>query len=394
MAVFPPQDAARQEAARQEAARAASAGPRPAAWTNTRSLVLAGIGVVSFTAILLLAWHSADTLLLIFAGILCAVFLDGLTHYLGRVIPLGHGARLAIVSVLLALLVLGMVGLGGATVAGQAQRLGQTLQQQSGTVKSWLDARGIDTRFLDFGKLKEAAGQGRPAEEDRPKGPSGLPSPGTLLSGAGSVLGQASTVALAVFGAIGNVFIVVVLGLFVAADPRTYRDGLLRFVPSRQRTHAASVADDIGITLRHWLFGQLIVMAAIFVCVWLGLSLVGIDGALVLGLQAGLLCFIPTIGALVAGIIIVLASLASGLQGVIAGLCVYLLVQTLESYVLTPFVQKRALDIPPATLFAGQILLGVLFGLWGVALALPLMAVAKVLLDRLYIEDTLGESAG
>ena len=135
-------------------------------------------------------------------------------------------------------------------------------------------------------------------------------------------------------------------------------------------------------------------MAAIFVCVWLGLTLVGIDGALILGLQAGLLCFIPTIGALVAGIIIVLASLASGLKGVIAGLAVYLLVQTLESYVLTPFVQKRALDIPPATLFAGQILLGVLFGLWGVALALPLMAIAKVLLDRLYIEDTLGEDAG
>lgn len=364
---------------------------------SARSLVLAGIGVVSFTAVLLLAWHSADTLLLIFAGILCAVFLDGLTHYLGRIVPLGHGSRLAIVSVLLAILVLGMVALGGATVAGQAQRLGQTLQQQSGTVKSWLDARGIDTRFLDFGKLKDAASQGAgDAQEGRRTTPTagGLPSPGTLLSGAGSVLGQASTVALAVFGAIGNVFIVVVLGLFVAADPRTYRDGLLRFVPSRQRTHAASVADDIGITLRHWLFGQLVVMAAIFVCVWLGLSLVGIDGSLVLGLQAGLLCFIPTIGALVAGIIIVLASLASGLKGVIAGLCVYLLVQTLESYVLTPFVQKRALDIPPATLFAGQILLGVLFGLWGVALALPLMAVAKVLLDRLYIEDTLGEDAG
>ncbi|KMO13002.1 AI-2E family transporter, partial [Methylobacterium platani] len=296
---------------------------------------------------------------------------------------------------------LGMVGLGGATVADQAARLGQTLRQQSGTVKSWLDARGIDTRFLDFGKLKDAAAQGGEstggeAGAEAPAAPKagGLPSPGTLLSGAGSVLGQASTVALAVFGAIGNVFIVVVLGLFVAAEPRTYRDGLLRFVPSRHRTHAASVADDIGITLRHWLFGQLVVMAAIFVCVWLGLTLVGIDGALVLGLQAGLLCFIPTIGALVAGIIIVLASLASGLKGVVAGLCVYLLVQTLESYVLTPFVQKRALDIPPATLFAGQILLGVLFGLWGVALALPLMAVAKVLLDRLYIEDTLGEDAG
>ncbi len=195
------------------------------------------------------------------------------------------------------------------------------------------------------------------------------------------------------FGAIGNVFVVIVLGLFVAADPKTYRDGLLRFVPPRHRARAATVADDLGTTLRHWLFGQLVIMAAIFVCVWLGLSLLGLDGALILGLQAGLLCFIPTVGALVAGLVIVLASLASGLKGVIGAVAVYLLVQALESYVLTPFVQKKAIDIPPATLFAGQILLGVLFGLWGIALALPIMAVAKVLLDRLYVEDTLGESA-
>ena len=172
---------------------ASSQGVPRAAWTSTRSLVLAGIGVVAFTAALLLAWHSADTLLLIFAGILFAVFLDGLTHYLGRVVPLGHGFRLAIVSLLLTVLILGMVGLGGATVAGQAQRLGQTLREQSGTVKSWLDARGIDTRFLDFGKLKDAAAQGGPqggpqggaGEEERPKGPS-VPSAGTASSRSGS----------------------------------------------------------------------------------------------------------------------------------------------------------------------------------------------------------------
>ena len=65
--------------------------------------------------------------------------------------------------------------------------------------------------------------------------------------------------------------------------------------------------------------------------------------------------------------------------------------QCLESYGLTPFIQKRALDIPPATIFAGQLILGVIFGLWGIALALPLMALIKVLLEQLYVEDTLGE---
>ncbi|RVU15288.1 AI-2E family transporter [Methylobacterium oryzihabitans] len=385
----------------QERAQTGEGPTRPGDRTGTgaRPLLLAGIGVVCFVVLLALVWHASDTLLLIFAGLLFAVFLDGLTHYLGRVVPLGHGVRLAIVTVLLSALFLGLLGLGGATLSQQAGSLGRTLQQQAGEVSTWLKQRGIDLPLpqsdRDGGKSDGGKSEGGKSGDGRTSSPLGgeLPSPGSLLSDAGSVLGRASTIVFGVFGAIGNVFVVIVLGVFVAADPRSYRDGLLRFVPPRHRARAATVADDLGTTLRHWLFGQLVIMAAIFVCVWLGLSLLGLDGALILGLQAGLLCFIPTVGALVAGLVIVLASLASGLKGVIGAVAVYLLVQALESYVLTPFVQKKAIDIPPATIFAGQILLGVLFGLWGIALALPIMAVAKVLLDRLYVEDTLGESA-
>ncbi|WP_018261989.1 AI-2E family transporter [Methylobacterium sp. WSM2598] len=343
---------------------------------GVRPRLLAGIGVVLFAAGLGLTWQAADTLLLIFAGILFGVFLDGLARLLGQVLPLGHGARLALVSVLLAGLVLGLAGFGGATVAAQADTLGQTLKQQTETVRGWLRTRGIDTRDLDL-----AGGEGA-AKEGAARG--ALPNPSALLSEAGRMLGQASMIAVRVFGAIGNLFVVVALGLFLAAQPAAYREGMLRFVPRRHRSRAAEILDATGETLRHWLFGQLAIMAAIFVCVWLGLSLLGLDGALILGLQAGLLCFIPTVGALVAGLVIVLAGLAQGLKGALGGLAIYLLVQALESYVLTPFIQKRALDIPPATIFAGQILLGVLLGLWGIALALPLMAVAKVLLDRLY----------
>ena len=88
-----------------------------------------------------------------------------------------------------------------------------------------------------------------------------------------------------------------------------------------------------------------------------------------------------------------LAGLASGTNAALGAFGVYLVVQCLESYGLTPFIQKQALDIPPATIFAGQLVLGVLFGLWGIALALPLMAVIKVVLEQVYIEDTLDEEA-
>jgi predicted PurR-regulated permease PerM len=280
-----------------------------------------------------------------------------------------------------------MAAFGGATVASQANTLGQTLQGQVGTVRDWLKARGIDTRALDFGSSSEKEGGGGGGGHAT----SALRNPSALLSDAGSLLGRASAIAVQVFGAVGNLFVVVALGLFLAAQPAVYRDGVLHFVPKPHRAKTAEVADALGETLRHWLFGQLAIMGAIFVCVWLGLSLLGLDGALILGLQAGLLCFIPTIGALIAGIVIVLAGLAQGLQGALGGLAIYLLVQGLESNILTPLIQKRALDIPPATIFAGQILLGVLLGLWGIALALPLMAVVKVLLDKLYVPEVVEE---
>ena len=90
---------------------------------------------------------------------------------------------------------------------------------------------------------------------------------------------------------------------------------------------------------------------------------------------------------------IVLASLAGGLSSVIAGLAVYLIVQTLESYILTPMIQKRAVRVPEAFLFASQIVLGVLFGLYGLALALPLTALARIFILRFYVEDALGDEA-
>ena len=387
-----------------------AAGPRPRGWSHAVS----GIAVVAFIALLAMAWMAASTLLLVFAGILLGVFLDGLTRLLGQVMPASRGLRLSLVSLVLAGLTLGLIAFGGATIVQQGRDLGQTVAAQAGTVRDKLKAYGIDVPEIAVPK----GGEGQDAEPkapgdtnsgDKPADASGasdqkrgglaglasgaMKSPGSLLSDAGSVLGPAATVVIGLFNALGNTLVIVFLGLSVAADPGAYRDGLVRFVPPKHRDRATALLDGMGETLRHWLFGQLITMAVIFLCTWAGLAFLGIGGALILGLQAGLLAFIPTIGPLIAGVVIVLASLASGTTALLGALGVYLAVQTLESYGLTPFIQKRALDIPPATIFAGQLVLGVIFGLWGIALALPLMAVAKVLLAQLYIEDTLHEEA-
>ncbi|MFD1354710.1 MULTISPECIES: AI-2E family transporter [Methylorubrum] len=371
-----------------------------------RRLAAAGIAVVAFAAGLWLAWTAAATLLLIFSGILLAVFLDGLTRALGHILPLPRALRLTLVVLALTGLSLGLVAFGGATVTSQARDLGTTVRQQSETVRTWLKDHGIELDFSQQGggEAGNAAPKADPKPDEDGKDDNGrkqgglaglasgaLKSPGSLLSDAGSVLGPAATVVLGLFNALGNVLVIAFLGIAIAADPGSYRNGALRLVPVRHRDKGARVLDGSGETLRHWLFGQLLTMAAIFALTWAGLSFLGIGGALILGLQAGLLAFVPTIGPMIAGAIIVLSSLASGFNAALGAAGVYLAVQAAESYGLTPFIQRRALDLPAATIFAGQLLLGVLFGLWGVALALPLVAVIKVLLEELYIEDAPGE---
>ena len=137
----------------------------------------------------------------------------------------------------------------------------------------------------------------------------------------------------------------------------------------------------------------MLTMAAVFLVTWIGLAIIGIPSSFILGIQAGLLAFIPTVGALVAGLIVVLASLASGWVAAASAFVLFLGVHALESYILTPILQRQALDIPPATLFAFQILLGVVFGIWGLALALPLMAIVKVLIDHFKADEPAAAAA-
>jgi len=184
---------------------------------------------------------------------------------------------------------------------------------------------------------------------------------------------------------------VLFLGLTFAAQPSVYRNGLVYLAPAKHRGRATVIIDRISETLERWLMAQLVVMTVVFAVTWLGLALIGIPGSFILGIQAGLLSFIPTVGAIVAGLIVVLASLAAGWVAAGSALVLFLGVHALESYILTPILQRQALDIPPATLFAFQILLGIVFGIWGISLALPLMAIVKVLIDHFKADDTVSD---
>jgi predicted PurR-regulated permease PerM len=356
------------------------------------AISVGGIGVVLFAALLLFAWHFAATLFLIFAGMLLGVALNAMSNLLGRVVRLAHSLRLAVVCLVLAGMLSGVAVLGGATIAQQATVLTNTIKSQLVSVKAFLEKNGIDTSLFDFGNLTTTpADSATPTDSSAPATPSAapthnLPSAGTIASSGGVIFSQSLKLILGTVSAVGNFFIVLFLGLAFAVQPGIYRDGLLFMAPAKHRARAVAIVDRIGETLERWLIAQIITMAAVFLVTWIGLSIIGIQSSFILGIQAGLLAFIPTVGAILGGLIVVLASLASGWVAALSAFILFLGVHALESYVLTPIIQRQALDIPPATLFAFQILLGVVFGIWGLALALPLMAIVKVMIDHFKAE--------
>lgn len=372
------------------------------------SIGVGGCAVVTFAALLGLTWYSAGTLFLIFAGVLFGVFLNALTDLLGRAVRSPHALRLGVVVLLLVGLFSGVVVLGGTTIAGQASALSTTIKSQVGNVKGFLESRGVDTGFMNFDSKTAIAAAtdaaksenaptssnaATPAPEAPSKSSSAFPSAGAIASGTTAILGQTFKVLSGVFETLGNIFVVIFLGLLFAAQPSLYRKGILSFVPLKHSRQAEKLTHDLGDTLRRWLLGQLATMGSLFAVTAIGLTVIGIPGALVLGFLTGLLSFIPTVGAVIAGGLIVLASLGSGLTAILSSIGLYLFIQFLEGNVLTPLIQRHAIEIPPATLFAAQIFLGVLFGLWGLALALPLIAIIKVVLRHIYDEAEIKTAA-
>ena len=361
------------------------------------AISVGGIGVVLFEAFLLFAWHFATTLFLIFAGMLLGVALNAMSNLLGRVVRLPHSLRLAVVCLVLAGMLSGVVVLGGATIAQQTTVLTNTIKSQLVNVKAFLEKNGIDTGLFDFGNLTTTPADSSAPATSAPATPGAapthnLPSAGTIASSGGVIFSQSLKLILGTVSAVGNFFIVLFLGLAFAVQPGIYRDGLLFMAPAKHRARTVAIVDRIGETLERWLIAQIITMTAVFLVTWIGLSIIGIQSSFILGIQAGLLAFIPTVGAILGGLIVVLASLASGWVAALSAFILFLGVHALESYVLTPIIQRQALDIPPATLFAFQILLGVVFGIWGLALALPLMAIVKVMIDHFKAEGVAPET--
>jgi predicted PurR-regulated permease PerM len=202
----------------------------------------------------------------------------------------------------------------------------------------------------------------------------------------GSV-GRLTTAVGSAVGALTSAILIFVIAIFIAIEPRLYQRGVAWMLPVSGRDRFYATAERMGFTLRRLMAGRLVGMAVEGVGTWILLALGGVPMAALLGLITGLLAFIPNIGAIISGVLIVLAGFSVSTNAGLWAIAVYFIVQNVDGYLVVPYVARRTVDLAPALVLSAQLLFGALFGLMGLMLADPIVAMLKVALEQKSRDD-------
>jgi predicted PurR-regulated permease PerM len=315
-----------------------------------RAAVWIGAGLLTAGVIFL-----AQPLLLIIGGMVLAVALDGGTRLLGRILPIPRGWRLLLV-ILLAFGFLGWVfWYAGTTFAAQFEALRAVVETQLTKLYAWAQGVGLVTD----------------------------PTPGSVGQQLMGSVGRLTTAVGSALGALTSAILIFVIAIFIAIEPRLYDRGVAWMLPLRHRDNFYAISNRVGFTLRRLLFGRIVGMVFEGLFTWAALSVIGVPMAALLGLITGLLAFIPNIGAIVSGLLMVAVGFSAGPEQGFGAIVVYFLVQNIDGYIVLPYIARRTVDLAPAVVLAAQLLFGALFGFLGLLLADSILASLKVTLQEL-----------
>lgn len=302
-----------------------------------------------------LAIYQAQALLVVFGGMVFAAMIDGGARLIGRVLPLRRSLRIALVLIAAVAFIVWLVLFAGSQIAAQAAQLPDVIKFQAARALGWLSAHGFTVDVNSVQGLIEKA----------------LGGVGQLTSALGGVLGGFTTA-----------FLIAVLGIYFVLEPDLYRRGFAWLLPASEREQFQHIAGQMGKTLRRLLAGRLLGMAIEGISTWLLLAIYGVPMAALLGLLTGLLAFLPNIGAPISGALMILVGFSGGTSMGIFCIVVYVVVQTVDGNIIVPMVAKKTADLAPALVLGAQLIMGALFGILGLALADPLVAMIKILLEH------------
>ncbi len=308
-----------------------------------------------------LAVYLSQSLLVIFGAMVFACMLDGGARLLGRVMPIGRGMGLTIVLLLAVAFLSWLFYFAGSQISQQAAEFPRLAGEQINRIVQWLESKGF---AVGESEIRGVA--------DR------------LFSGVGTV-----TKAIGgIFGGLTTLFLIAIIGIYLAVDPQPYERGLAWMVPKHRRAGLADTLGHMAFTMRRLMAGRLAGMIFEGIFTWAMLSAWGLYSgtpvpmAALLGMITGLLAFIPNIGAIISGLLMVLVGFSGGTDMGLYTVFVYFLVQNIDGYFLVPLIAKKTVDLAPALVLMSQLIFGVLFGILGLALADPLLAMIKVGLER------------
>ncbi|WP_128892199.1 AI-2E family transporter [Erythrobacter sp. HKB08] len=295
------------------------------------------------------------SLLVIFGAMVFAAMIDGGARLLQRVIPLKRIWLVSIVLIVTAGFGYWLATYAGTQISREAAQLPEIVEQQVGVAIAWLEKQGFTVDQADVQSMA-----------------------GSLVSGVGTVTRAIG----GIMGGLTTILLISIIGIYIAVDPMLYERGVAWMLPRHRRSEFYETVAKMGYTMRRLMAGRLVGMVFEGVFTWIMLAAYGVPMAVLLGILTGLLAFIPNIGALIAGALMVLVGFSGGTDMGLYTIFVYFLVQTFDGYVVIPLIAKKTVDLAPALVLAAQLIMGILFGILGLFLADPLLAMIKVALEQ------------
>lgn len=324
----------------------------------------AAIVILLVLLTLLLIWLR-QVVLIIFAAVVVAVALQAAAIAFGRFARLGPRISLALVSILTVVVIAGSVWLLWPSFQSQIPGLFERIQAALGQLEQNLG--------IDFPSTAEEMADTLPA--------AGAETFSFLLTAAGAIAAGFSTFLL-----------VLVAGIFIAAEPSRYRHGVILMFPIGWHGRIRKGLQKAGEGLLLWLRAQGIAMVVVGSLTGLAAWVIGLPGALALGVIAGLGDFIPIVGPFVALLPAALVAFGEGTSQLIATIVAYIVIQQLEANLLVPLLQRRIVELPPVLLLFSMIAFGFIFGIIGVIVAAPLTITIYILIREFYVRDLLGQA--
>ncbi|MES2664377.1 MAG: AI-2E family transporter [Pseudomonadota bacterium] len=322
--------------------------------------------VVAIAILAFLIWRLSSVFLLLFGAIITATLLTAMATPMEK--HFHWSSRFSVVVSVIFLIVLIVLGswLIGDRLVDQIDRIRLRLPKAQEALMAWINSHPLGISILEVW-------------EDTKKD-SSVPWAGI------------TNVATLTISAIGSAGLMVVVGIYLAADPKLYRKGFVRLIPPMYRDQIDDALVATGHALSRWLLGQYISMLFVGSATAIGLAVLGMPLALSIGVIAGLLAFIPFFGPIASGILAVMLAFMDGPDKALYVAILCIVIQQIEGNILMPFVQRWAVELPPVLGITAAVIFGLLFGLAGIIFATPLMVVVMVLVQKLYVEEVLEDS--